>query len=391
MPGVRARRRRRRPRRPPRHPRRLRSPPGRSSTSPMKPAARSSSSTRRRRRWSSGLPSASGRAASACRATARSCSSRCRDRRLPALASTSRSCRRRTALPMGSASSIWRRTSSCRNLHERSGSGGVRPSRPTARRCTCRTKSRPRCPSSMWRAARFGRVSRSARNPKASPCGPTAARSTSPARATTKCLARSTRRSLKVVGRMKTAARPRAIAFTKDIKTAFVTDETAATVSVIDTAKRAVIAPIVIPKGARPDGAAADGRSALARRVAGVRLARPRQGHCRDRRRRRALSPEPSRTSAIVLGGSRSAPTERRSTRRTVRRPMCRSSTSPPASVERRDRDWRQPLGAGAQVGVEYAHGARAYMPPSTQIVWPVTNSDSGPTMYRTARPMSEG
>ena len=58
--------------------------------------------------------------------------------------------------------------------------------------------------------------------------------------------------TLKVVGRMKTAARPRSVVFTKDGSTAFVTDETAATVSVIDTAKHAVAASIVIPKTKGP-------------------------------------------------------------------------------------------------------------------------------------------
>ena len=58
--------------------------------------------------------------------------------------------------------------------------------------------------------------------------------------------------TLKVVGRMKMPARPRAVVFTKDGSTAFVTDETAATISVIDTAKHAIAASIVIPKGKGP-------------------------------------------------------------------------------------------------------------------------------------------
>ena len=51
---------------------------------------------------------------------------------------------------------------------------------------------------------------------------------------------------------MKTAARPRSIVFTLDGATAFVTDENAATVTVINTAKHAVTKSIVLPKGKGP-------------------------------------------------------------------------------------------------------------------------------------------
>ena len=75
-------------------------------------------------------------------------------------------------------------------------------------------------------------------------------------------------RSLKVVGHIPTGPRPRAVVFTKDGTTAFVTDENAATVTVVDAIKHAPAGSIKIEAvaktvlGPRPMGAALspDGR-----------------------------------------------------------------------------------------------------------------------------------
>ena len=172
------------------------------------------------------------------------------------LASTSRSCRRPIVTPTALVSSIWRRESWCET---RKVARTLKPSdlSPDGRRYMSRMRNRGDVVSTC-RAARFGRGSdwRRARRVTVRPDGREVYVT---CEADNEVFAIDTT-TLKVVGRMKTAARPRAVVFTKDGSTAFVTAETAATVSIIDTAKYAVVASIVIPKGkgpteARPMGA----------------------------------------------------------------------------------------------------------------------------------------
>jgi YVTN family beta-propeller protein len=77
--------------------------------------------------------------------------------------------------------------------------------------------------------------------------------------------------SLAVVGRMKTAARPRSIVFSRDGSTAFVTDENAGVITVLDATKRIPAGVIPVPRvngslaPPRPMGSvlSPDGRSVL--------------------------------------------------------------------------------------------------------------------------------
>ena len=207
----------------------------------MKPAARSSSSTRRPAQVVERIAVGKRPRGIRCRVTARSCSWRCRDRRLPALASTSRSCRQPIAPPMASASSIWRRASWCATLHSGQdpeafdlspdGKTMYVSNEETAEMSVLDITSGDGSRACQGRRGARRRDGAAGRREVYVTC-----------EGDNEVLAVDTT-TLKVVGRMKTAAAAaRRSCSRPDGKTAFVTDETAATVSVIDTAKHAVAA-----------------------------------------------------------------------------------------------------------------------------------------------------
>ena len=78
-------------------------------------------------------------------------------------------------------------------------------------------------------------------------CGKLGCHATAPTANVTNSVAAIDTKSRKVLARIKTGPRPRSVTFSKDGAMAFVTNETAALVGVIDTKQRAVVATIKIP------------------------------------------------------------------------------------------------------------------------------------------------
>ena len=232
-------------------------PPARNFMSPTKRAEPSSSSTRLPARCSSESPSANGRGGFAPRTTGPHCSSRSRDRRLPARASTSRSCPRPIARPTASASSISRTRKLVRTLQSGQDPEAfdLSPDGKTLYVSNEETAEMSVLDVRSGTIRDAGQDRRGARRRDGAARRPRGLRHV---RGDNEVFAVDTK-TLKVVGRMKTAARPRSIVFTNDGATAFVTDENAATVTRHrhrEARSRQVNRPA---RRQGPDGAAADG------------------------------------------------------------------------------------------------------------------------------------
>ena len=167
--------------------------------------------------------------------------SRCRDRRSAAPASTSPSCPPRIDPPTVSAWSTSRPGRWCESSRAARIRSPLR-SRRTARLCIVSNEEPPRCPCSIVATgnvtigSKWGRAGRGDRSPRR-------ARGLRHERGDNAVFAIDTT-SFAVVAKIDTAARPRAVAFTPDGTTAFVTNENGGAITVVDAAKHAVTSTI---------------------------------------------------------------------------------------------------------------------------------------------------